>query len=385
MPDLPFVASALRRWLLESHLDHWLAAALPEGRDDYVERLDRQWRGEPGPPYHIVATTRLLYSFSIGRLAGGGEKYLAAAERMYRFLLAHFGDEEHGGWFWSVDGDGPLDADKRTYGHVFAILALSTYHQATGDASAITLAVQTRELLEEKAWEAEHGGFGRIFERTWQPRAAGKRLNEQMHALEAMLALHEVTGGQEEADAVERLCELTCGTLVQPWGGIYENYTADWRKAGEAVWPGHQLEFGWLLVSAGRRFGVDRWTEVGRRLIAWGWRHGWDGAAGGVFGEVDDAGNVRHDAKSWWPQCEAIVAALMMASRQVEDSWMIAAHRALSWMMAHMEDPRFGGIFAGTDRDGNVLSEHKANEWKAGYHVTQAIWTASVMLDGGQA
>ena len=143
MSDQPHTSESLRRWLLENHLAHWLAHALPAGREDYVQTMDRQWRGAPQPPYHLVAATRLLYSFSVGVLAGGGEAYRRAADHMYRFLTRYFPDPANGGWFWSVDLDGPVEAEKRTYGHVFAILALSTYAHAADDERPLALAAET--------------------------------------------------------------------------------------------------------------------------------------------------------------------------------------------------------------------------------------------------
>jgi mannose/cellobiose epimerase-like protein (N-acyl-D-glucosamine 2-epimerase family) len=375
-----FTPGMLNRWLLDAHLAHWLRHSVPEGREDYVESMDRQWRGTPGPPYHLVAAARLLYSFSVGALAGGGEPCLRAADRMYRFLLSRFRDAEHGGWFWAVGDAGPAEPEKRTYGQVFAILALATFAHAAGQDEPLELAKSTRRVLDQRAWEPAHGGYGQTFDRQWRLQGPGKRLNEQMHALEALAALVEMTDADEDAAAVYRVCELTCDRLLRPWGGIYEFMTADWGKDRETVVPGHQLEFGWLLVHAGNRFGEQRWMDVGRRMIEFGWRHGWDGTCGGVYDEVDDQGRMLRDTKGSWPQCEAIVAALTMARLTGDAAWRGRFAAALGWMLDHLEDKQHGGIFPAADRNGTVTSEHKASAWKAAYHVTQAIWMSAVML-----
>ena len=71
MVESKHTSEQLRAWLLENHLAHWLAHSLPAGREDYVQTMDRQWRGSPQPPYHLVAATRLLYGFSVGALSLG--------------------------------------------------------------------------------------------------------------------------------------------------------------------------------------------------------------------------------------------------------------------------------------------------------------------------
>jgi len=188
-----------------------------------------------------------------------------------------------------------------------------------------------------------------------------------------------MTDAQKHADAVARLCTLTCDRLVRPWGGIYEYMTADWSKAQETVLPGHQLEFGWLLAHAGHRFGNRRWMDVGKQMIDWGWTHGWDEDAGGVYDRVDDAGNVTDDGKCWWPQCEAMVAALTMAELTPSPLWPQRFAACTDWILDHLFDQQYGGIYPDADRAGHVTTDRKAGPFKAGYHVTQAFWMSSVM------
>lgn len=81
-----------------------------------------------------ILNSRILWFFSNAYLTLKDEKLRADAEHAYRFMKQACVDREYGGVFWSVTYDGkPLDTTKHTYNQAFAIYALSTYFDATGD------------------------------------------------------------------------------------------------------------------------------------------------------------------------------------------------------------------------------------------------------------
>ena len=115
-----------RQHALNDILPYWHQHSLDREFGGYIPQLDRRWRITDPNRKDLVPTTRLIYNFCQGHLLGGPEWCAQAARSGLDFLLKHFWDEEYGGWYWQVNRQGQArDDDKATYGHAFAILALS--------------------------------------------------------------------------------------------------------------------------------------------------------------------------------------------------------------------------------------------------------------------
>ena len=95
--------------------------------------------------------------------------YLAAAERNAAFFVERMWDAKAGGFHWAVQRDGrPLIADKRSYGQAFAIFGLAEYALAADDQWARDWAVDTFEVLTERAGDGALG-FREEFDEHWRP------------------------------------------------------------------------------------------------------------------------------------------------------------------------------------------------------------------------
>src|SRR3989344_3950572 len=93
-----------------------------------------------------------------------------------------------------------------------------------------------------------------------QPPTAPLRSNPHMHLLEAALCWQRASGGHDNSwnALVHQLVTLCLTRLVQPDSGLVtELFDLDWRPlpgpdAGLAE-PGHQFEWGWLLLNWARQ------------------------------------------------------------------------------------------------------------------------------------
>ena len=107
----------VRRRLVEDHLAHWLAAA-PTESGFFNAALDRRWSPAEHREATLVSQGRLLYVFATGWEVTRDHAYADALRKGAGFLLDHFRDDEHGGWFYSCSPDGRVLADhKDSYGH----------------------------------------------------------------------------------------------------------------------------------------------------------------------------------------------------------------------------------------------------------------------------
>ncbi|MCR5604015.1 MAG: AGE family epimerase/isomerase [Lachnospiraceae bacterium] len=99
-----------------------------------------------------------------------------ACRQAYDFLKKSFLDKENGGVYWSVEYDGePADETKHTYNQAFAIYALASYFDASGNKEAMRLAYELRRIVEDKCRDKE--GYLEAFTADFRP-AGNEKLSE---------------------------------------------------------------------------------------------------------------------------------------------------------------------------------------------------------------
>lgn len=176
-------------------------------------------------------------------------------------------DTETGGFFWKGDSRSgrPANAEKHLYGQAFALLALSRYARASGDAHASDLAENLIELIETSHDEID-GGFHESLDRAWNPLPGGtisciglpagvKSLNTHLHLLESYTcSYHMMPTARKELRIAELLQLLTGKVMHNPPGCCTDIFTSAWepiRTGGEfRVSYGHDLELAWMLLAA---------------------------------------------------------------------------------------------------------------------------------------
>ncbi len=110
------------------------------------------------------------------RTENGNPKIRKACEQAYDFLKKAFLDRENGGVFWSVGHGGkPVDKTKHCYNQAFAIYALASYFDASGEKEALRLAYDLRRIVEEKCRDRE--GYLEAFTVDFRP-AGNEKLSE---------------------------------------------------------------------------------------------------------------------------------------------------------------------------------------------------------------
>jgi len=189
---------------LNAHLARWLVVApLPSGL--LQAQFDRSWQPPNKISGDLTLHSRLVYTMLIGYEATGDARYLEVARHGTDFLLASFHDPLHGGFFQVVDAGGkPVSMAKNTYGHAFALLALSHAARVTGEpkykAAALAAWQDIRRNLREPG-----GGLRGGAPRDFTPKLEARHTqNPLMHMFEALLALIDATGDQQVvADARE--------------------------------------------------------------------------------------------------------------------------------------------------------------------------------------
>lgn len=125
-----------------------------------------------------ILNARILWSFSAAYRVLGNPEYLEMATRAKNYIIKHFIDAEFGGTFWSLDYKGqPKDTKKQFYAIGFTIYGLSEYARATGDAEALKYALQLFDSIEQYSFDAQYNGYIEACTREWGE-IADMRLSE---------------------------------------------------------------------------------------------------------------------------------------------------------------------------------------------------------------
>lgn len=340
-------------------------------------QLDESGSALPGSVQELHATTRMIHSFALGKLAGldKGDDMIAHG---LRCLSELHHDDTHGGWCWAVDGHEIIDGRKLAYGHVFVLLAASSAH-AAGHASALALLDQAAQVLDQRFWEEEHGLFADEFTRDWEPFSDYRGMNANMHGVEALLAAYEATGRKQFLKRAGRILSFFMEKMAPQYDGrIPEHYTSDWqvdgKYAGDPMFrpaghtPGHSVEWARLWLQWGTLTGTD--VEDGaRQIVTRALEDAWQ-PGGGLAYTLRFDGSVDIADRYWWPVTEAIgvMASLLKAGGTAQDeAWY---RRLWTFAEAHLIDPR-GGWYPEIDAQGAPTSTQFRGKPDI-YHALQA-------------
>ncbi len=304
------------------------------------------------PTRGIHASARMVHCYSIAYLLGrpgAGE----IIDHGMRYLWEKHRDPLNGGYFWSLNDEGPVDDSKQGYGHAFVLLAAASA-KAAGHPLADGMLADVTEVIETRFWESRHGAIAEEFGSEWSPVDGGayRGQNSNMHLTEALMSAFEVTAERHYLDKAESIADLVIRRAAGSIGfRVAEHFDVEWRidrtyyhpnemfrPAGTT--PGHWMEWSRLLLqlwSLGDK--QHGWMpEAAKSLFIQAMSLGWDKERGGFFYTLDWDDRPAMTSKLWWPMCEAAGAAHFLnehlpADDFYEDTyrlvWSVIANRFL--------------------------------------------------------
>ncbi|HNQ89219.1 MAG TPA: AGE family epimerase/isomerase [Verrucomicrobiota bacterium] len=158
-------------------LPFWMREVVDHEHGGFLARLSNDLRPDPSGPKGLILNARILWTFSAVHQVWPETAYQDLARRAREYLDDRFWDAEHGGAFWFLDREGRvIDATKKVYGQAFLIYALAEFARAFGDRAALGRAIATFERIEQHAREPRFGGYIEAFQRDWTE-AADLRLS----------------------------------------------------------------------------------------------------------------------------------------------------------------------------------------------------------------
>lgn len=308
--------TSLTHWLVTQALPIWSTVGVDRAAGGFFEKIDLEGRAvEESRRARVVA--RQIYVFATAERRGWLEGADAVVDHGLRFLLERMRLAD-GTIAASVAPDGSVvDGEFDLYEHAFVLFALAAASRDRPARSRLRAEAEALLRCMRTGWSHPAGGFEEA-----RPRRLPLRSNPHMHLLEAALAWAEISG--DEAGAVWRtlaaeLVDLCLTRFIGADGALHEYFDGDWRPmpgaAGCAVEPGHQFEWGWLLLRWGDLADSAAARQAGQRLVDIGETHGVDPIRGVAVNLLDGDFAIVDPAAKLWPQTERIKA------------WQ-AAHRA---------------------------------------------------------
>ena len=125
-PHVPWLDRASHRTWLADEADELLVFGSESVREDGgFAWLDETGAPDLSRPSELWITCRMTHSFALGHLLGRPD-FGRFADHGIASLRGVFHDDEHGGWFSSVEGGRAVDDSKQAYAHAFVVLAASS-------------------------------------------------------------------------------------------------------------------------------------------------------------------------------------------------------------------------------------------------------------------
>ncbi|QJQ19363.1 AGE family epimerase/isomerase [Pseudomonas sp. SK] len=327
------------------------AAKLPDG----FGSLDAKGQLAPGARADTLNTARMTHCFALAQLQGL-PSCLAYVEHGVAALRGAMQDATHGGWF--AHPDGATDSGKAAYLHAFVALAASSAVLA-GAADAPALLEDAVQMLVAHFWSEAEGALCESFSRTWQSPEPYRGANSNMHAVEAFLALADVTGQRLWLQRALRIAERVIhGHAAANGHRVIEHFDAFWQPLPHynlerpadpfrpyGTTPGHALEWARLLLhleASLERAGLPApgWlVDDARALFDAACQHAWhvDGAPGFVY-TLDWADRPVVHARLHWVHAEACAAAAALLQRTGEARYEQWYQRCWDFIAKHFID-----------------------------------------------
>ena len=331
-------------------------------------------------PKGVILNSRILWFFSNAYLTYKDEDLLYYAGHAYKFLRKYCIDRANGGVYWMLNADGSVCDDiKHTYNQAFAIYALSSYFDATGDAEALETAFELFELIEDIC--TDNGGYLEAFSRDFKPIAneelsengvlADRTMNTLLHVLEAYTELYRVSGDEQVEKRLLFILDQFKNKVYNPEKKRLEVFfDFGMNSLIDLESYGHDIEATWLLDRACEVLGDSALLRTTREYTSVIAENVYQRAYKNHSLENECESGETDTTRVWWVQAEAVVGFLNAYKYTSDEKYLQAANDIYSYIEDKFVDKRSGSEwFWDLDENGNPVSRKPIVEpWKCPYH-----------------
>lgn len=368
LPQARQMQGRLLCWLIDDAYPVWATTGFDAVHRAFHERLI------PGAslgdePRRARVQTRQVYAYSrAGNLGWRGDAR-PLVEAGLDFFTRHYLRPD-GLFHTLVAHDGKVRDDRAAlYDQAFALLALAAAQEVLGAAPHIVAqGTQLRERIMERLHRAD-GGFD-----SGIPERLPLLSNPHMHLFEAALAWKKVSPDPGWVALADEICGLALKHFIDARSGaLAELFDENWlplpdATPGQAIEPGHQFEWAWLLLRQDESPGSAT-RKAAERLFDVGENHGVKG--GIAINTLNAELRIKDPAARLWPQTERLKAAARLGALTGQERYWSSALGAAQGLWRFLDHGARGLWHDKIDREGKfVIEPAPASSF---YHIICAI------------
>lgn len=331
-----------------------------------------------------ILNSRITWFFTNAYMLFKDESLLNEARHGFEFMKNKCMDRSNGGFYWSLNYDGtPNDTTKHTYNQAFAIYALSSYYEASGDGVALDMAYTLYDLIEGRMRdelgyrEAFDEGFNEIDNDLLSENGvtAKRTMNTLLHVFEAYTELYRVDGDERVASKLKWIMDVIADKVYNPEKHRLDVFFDDeWTPLIDLHSYGHDIEAAWLIDRCTDILGDKEYADKMGRITR--------DLTNQIYGEAFDGSSLANECENgvvdewriWWVQAETVVGFLNGSARLQRLEYEGAAKSEWKFIKEYVIDRR-DGYKAGRewywrvskngtpDRDKPIVEP-----WKCPYH-----------------
>ncbi len=358
----------LLSWLIDDAYPLWATAGFDPVHRTFYERL-LPGAAVQDEPRRARVQTRQVYAYSRAARLGWRGDGRALAEAGLDFFIRHYLRQD--GLFHTLcTHDGKVADDRAVlYDQAFALLALASAQEVMGAAPRlVTLGTQLRGTLMQTL-HRPGGGFD-----SGIPQRTPLLSNPHMHLFEAAQAWQAISDDPAWAALAAEICGIALEHFIDGRSGaLAELFDESWHALpdstpGQAIEPGHQFEWAWLLLCQDATVGSST-RKAAERLFEIGENHGVKG--GIAINALSADMRIRDPAARLWPQTERLKAASRLGALTGEERYWQSALGAAQGLWRFLDHGTQGLWYDKIDREGRFVVE--AAPASSFYHIICSI------------
>lgn len=360
---------------LTNVLPAWIENAQTE-KGLFFAELDRQWVPEDSTTQYPGMLARHIFSLSAAYLMDGDESHLQNASKALDFLIEHGWDEKHGGWYNAVTRSGEVvDPKKSLFMQIYATTGLALYAIATKDPTAQSYLRKSRQFMDEHAWDEQHGGYYDSLNRDGSVRNANKDFSPQLAPLSGyLLYLYPATRDPAYLKKAEQIMDLTLTHMQDDRGYILERFDRDWTFMPEDsknshINIGHNLEVAWLLLRLYSLTDKQKYREEGLQLTDLMLEKAFHSETGAWRGDLNRKNPEEYPpTTTWWAHAYGNMLQLYAYRVSGDDRYLEAFRKGAQFWNENFIDEELGASPTRARLAGGVSDGAKGKRSKTSYH-----------------
>lgn len=372
--------------LTENILPFWLKYGLDRQHGGVYTCLDRDGTlMDSTKSVWFQGRCGFIFAFAYNNVDKRPE-YLEMAKSCLDFLETYCFDPMDGRMYFEVKADGtPLRKRRYVFSECFAAIAMSEYAIATGDNA---YAEKALALFKEILHFINTPG---ILEPKYLPTLRSQGHSIAMILINTASRIREVISDPVLNAQIDKSLHAIHDYFMKPeYKALLEMVGPEGELidtiAGRTINPGHCIETSWFLLEEAKYRGWDpKIKEMALTILDWSWEWGWDEPYGGIINFRDcknfPSQDYAQDMKFWWPQTEAVIAALYAYEATGDEKYLNMHRMANDWMYAHLPDAEYGEWYGYLHRDGTVAQPAKGNIFKGPFHIPRMLIKSQLLID----